>query len=77
MYFFVSILKVKESRRKRDRQHLHVSSYLWLRLLAQCYGPVQAQMNPRTGKLPGVLAVLRSVDNMYGVDGGQRKISRP
>ncbi|KAG0599255.1 hypothetical protein M758_12G138600 [Ceratodon purpureus] len=32
---------------------------------------MQAQVDPRTGKLPGVLAVLRSVNNMYGVDGGQ------
>jgi hypothetical protein len=34
-------------------------------------------MDPRTGKLPGVFAVLRSVNNMYGVDVSQCKISHP
>lgn len=32
---------------------------------------MQAQMDPRTGKLPGIAAVLRGVNNTYGPNGGR------
>ncbi|XP_024382471.1 mitochondrial carrier protein MTM1 [Physcomitrium patens] len=32
---------------------------------------MQAQVDPRTGKLPGIVSVLRSVNNTYATDGGR------
>jgi hypothetical protein len=36
---------------------------------------LQAQADPRTGKLPGIVAVLRGVNNTYGKNGGRCKVS--